>query len=134
MKAPLVVKERKYTYETINAWRDVWTLICQMAYEEHLPVSKIITSPGHVRIEGIAVPMTEKEHSEYYSRQLPLNSEHITLDYMWKHYSKGYGTKMPGVVPELQELDVPRSLFQCLGVDSWFRHSFPNCKVIFWDE
>ena len=134
MKAPLVVKDRKYSYETINVWQDVWVKLCKMAYEEDIPVSEIITSPGYVRIEGIALPMSVNAQSEYYSRQIPLNSEHITLDYMWKHYSKGHGTEMPGVVPELRKLCIPRSLFQSLGVGPWFRHSFPNCDIVFWDE
>ena len=36
------------------------------------------------------------------------------------------------VVPELVYLKVPRVLFEHIGVNSWFKHSFPNCKVELW--
>jgi len=40
----------------------------------------------------------------------------------------------PVVVPELKEIYVPRILFTCLGVFTWFRHSFPNCQILFWED
>ena len=134
MKAPLIVKDRMYSYETILVWKVVWDKICRMAYENEKPVSEIITIPDRVRMEGIAVPMSEKEQADYYSRWLPDNSETITLDYMWSYYSKVHGTEMPKVVPEFQKLHVPRGLFKSLGIGPWFRHSFPNCEITFWDQ
>lgn len=133
MRAPLVVKDRMYSYETILAWKVVWDKICRMAYENEKPVSELIVVPDRVRMEGIAVPMSEKQQADYYGKWMPLNSEVITLDHMWKYYSKAHGTEMPKVVPEFEKLHVPRSLFQSLGVDPWFRHSFPNCTVSFWE-
>lgn len=134
MKAPLIVEKRQYSYETILAWKVVWEKICRMAYENEKPVPELIVVPHHVRMEGIAVPMNEKQQADYYSKWIPLNSDVITLDHMWKYYSKVHSTKMPKVVPEFEKLHIPRSLFQSLGVGPWFRHSFPNCMVTFWDE
>jgi hypothetical protein len=134
MKAPLIVNERMYSYETILSWKVVWDKICRMAYENEKPVSEIVVIPDRVRIEGIAVPMDEKEQSKYYSRGLPMNYEVITLDHMWSYYSKVHGTKDPKVVPEFQKLHVPRGLFSSLGVGPWFRYSFPNCTITFWEE
>lgn len=134
MRAPLIVNERMYSYETIVVWKVVWDKICKMAYEQEPPVSDIITVPDRVRIEGIAVPMDEKEQSRYYSRQLPINSDVITLDHMWSYYSKKHGAEMPKIVPEFKRLHVPRALFKSLGIGPWFRHSFPNCDITFWEE
>jgi hypothetical protein len=134
MKAPLIVNERMYSYETILSWKVVWDKICRMAYENEKPISEIVAIPDRVRMEGIAVPMNEKEQANYYSRGLPLNSEVLTLDHMWTYYSKLHGTEMPKVVPEFQKLHVPRALFKSLGIGPWFRYSFPNCTITFWDE
>lgn len=134
MKAPLIVENRQYSYETILAWKVVWDKVCRMAYENEKPVSELITVPDRVRMEGIAVPMSEILQSQYYSKQIPLNFEVITLDHMWKYYSKVHGTEMPKIVPQFQKLHVPRALFQSLGVGPWFRYSFPNCEITFWDE
>jgi hypothetical protein len=105
-----------------------------MAYENEKPVSEIVTTPDRVRIDGIVILMNEKEQSNYYSRGLPLNSEVITLDHMWSYYSKVHGTKEPKVVPQFEKLHVPRALFKSLGIGPWFRYSFPNCTITFWDE
>lgn len=134
MRIPLIVENRMYLYETIVGWKIVWDTICKMAYENEKPVSEIIVVPGHVRIEGISIRMSEQKHAEYYRRGLPINSDVITLDHMWKYYSKQHGAEMPKVVPEFEHLHVPRGLFNSLGVIPWFRHSFPNCTVSFWDE
>ena len=134
MKVPLVVNERMYANETIDGWKSVWETICKMTYENDSPVSEIITAPDYAKINGLNVDMIEKEHSEYYRSQLPANSDSITMDEMWAFYSKKHGPKMPTPVPELQRLHVPRPVFQCLGIYSWFQHSFPNCKITFWEE
>lgn len=132
MRVPLIINDRMYAYETIVAWKNVWDKICRMAYENDEPVSEFTMVPGHIRIEGIAFHMDEAEQANYYSRFLPLNSDVITLDHMWKYYSKKHGTEMPRVVPEFQNLHVPRSLFESIGINPWFQHSFPNCKVTYW--
>lgn len=95
----------------MDSWKSVWETICKMAYENEAPFEKIIIEPSEFS-----------------------NNEENTLDYTWKAYSKKHGSNMPGIVPEFKELYVPRILFENLGIYSWFRYSFPNCKVEFWKE
>ena len=63
--------------------------------------------------------------------------EDPTLDSVWEKFSNQkdeFGKFIePQVVPELVKLHVPYALFHCLGVNSWFEHSFPNCVVSFWE-
>jgi hypothetical protein len=134
MRIPLIVDDNAYSYETVVSWKVVWDKICKMSYELEPPVAEIVTTPDRVRIEGIAVPMTEQKQSEFYSRQIPTNSDVITLDHMWSYYSKKHGVEVPEIVPEFKKLHVPRALFKSLGIGPWFRHSFPNCEITFWEE
>jgi hypothetical protein len=134
MRAPLVVKNNLYSYETILSWKVVWDKVCRMAYENEKVVSAIQTYPDGATIDLSAADMTERDHSIYYRNQSPANCDVITLDYTWKYYSTLYGSMTPNVVPEFKHLHVPRSLFESLGVHSWFRHSFPNCALTFWDD
>ena len=77
----------------------------------------------------------EQDQAIFYGQRYAINDEQITLDYMWKEYSQKAGPGvMPRVVPELTQLHVPACLFYSLGVDSWFSHSFPNCKVTYWES
>ena len=96
----------------MDTWESVWKCICEMAYENRPPCEKIIMKPGEI------------ENS---------TKEEDTLTYTWKIYSKKHGSTMPGVVPEFKELYIPRHLFQDHGVYPWFRHSFPNCQIHFWE-
>lgn len=136
MKVSLCVVNYNYYLNTRAAWQSVWEAICQMAYENRDNISQIITEPDDMDIEGVQNNnRNEKEHSHYYSKKLPGNDELITLDYMWKRYSNKYKDLQElYVVPEFTRLHVPRSLFESLGVIQWFRHSFPNCQVTFWEE
>ena len=97
----------------MDTWQSVWQTICKMAYENEPPYERIIIQPEVI--------------------ELSINEED-TLDYTWKIYSKKHGTTMPKVVPEFKELYVPRHLFEDLGIYPWFRHSFPNCEIHFWEE
>ncbi len=97
----------------MDNWKSVWETICKMAYENGPLYEKIIIEPKVI--------------------ELSLNEED-TLDYTWKKYSKKHGSKMPNVIPEFKELYVPRHLFEDLGIYPWFRYSFPNCHIQFWDE
>ena len=64
--------------------------------------------------------------------------EKDTLDYHWKQYSSikddtdNFVEAL--IVPELKHILVPFSLFHTGGVYAWFKHSFPNCVITFWDE
>lgn len=82
-------------------------------------------------VNKLAVLPVDDDDNEYYSKRNSKNYNEITLDHTWKEFCKGYkGDVM--VVPELEELYVPESLFVCAGVWSWFAHSFPNCKITYW--
>lgn len=94
--------------------------MCMMAYERRYVTDKLMIHPESLN-----------EHY-FYERNKCSNFEEITLDHMWKQYSHGHGDAM--VVPELLRIYVPRSLFECLGVYSWFKYSFPNCVIQFWED
>lgn len=135
MEMPLYIHGNMYDRITVDAWQDVWDKICKMAYEGKDVCEKIVTRPGILHINGqVLHDSTESTHSREYNRHTPVNSYFLTLENVWKQYSSFYGSQMPQVVSEFKELIVPYSLYNCLGVQSWFRHSFPNCKVYFWDE
>jgi len=136
MNIPLYVGNNIYLYDTITRWKTVWERVCEMAYEGDVAYSEIVTHPYKMRVEGIQNNnMDEKEHSNYYSKKSPKNYEEITLDDMWRKYSKRYADMGdPFVVPEFRRLHVPRALFESLGVYPWFRHSFPNCEITFWEQ
>lgn len=90
-------------------WQNIWKDVCEMAYEKATPIEKIIIEPNEFQY-----------------------TEENTLTYMWKKYSKKHGPIMPGIVYEFKELYVPKVLFEDLGIQTWFRYSFPNCKVSYW--
>ena len=129
MEIPLSIKGDLYDEITIECWQAVWKNICQMTYEGNNICESIITRPDIMTINGRKVyDKREKSHSQEYARIQPTNSHLLTLDHIWKQYS---GTELI-VVPEFKNLVVPYPLFQTLGVNSWFKYSFPNCKVSFW--
>lgn len=135
MEIPLVVHQKMYQYDTIAGWKRVWDTICQMAYEKTGICDKIITTPGFMRIDGVEDnSKSESSHSRVYLKRECLNDFSICLDIVWKYYSAQYGPKLPHVIPELKEIHVPRILFETLGIKAWFNHSFPNCRIFFWDE
>ena len=92
---------------------DIWTQICEMAYYGKNITDKLIVQEDYELLED------------------------PTLDSVWEKFSNQkdeFGKFIePQVVPELVKLHVPYALFHCLGVNSWFEHSFPNCVVSFWE-
>lgn len=135
MEMPLYINGNLYDAITIEAWQSVWDRICRMAYEGKDVCESITTRPGIMHVNGRVIhDSRESSHSNEYSRCNPVNSYFITLDNIWKQYSQFHSPQMPKVIPEFKELVVPYALYECLGVHSWFEHSFPNCKVYFWDE
>lgn len=96
-------------------WQKVWIIICDMSYLRRNISEKIYIKPFDKKFFS----------SEYL--EIP---EEITLDYMWKQYSEKYHEVE--IVPELKEIYVPRELFLDLGVETWFKYSFPNCVINFW--
>lgn len=108
-----------YHHDTVLAWQKVWDTLFRMAYLREGIVDKIITIP------------TRSDDLEFYQNRNPKNYYEITLDYCWREFCKIHKDSLH-VVPELKEIYVPECLFACLGVWSWFAHSFPNCKITFW--
>lgn len=135
MEIPLCIRGDMYDGVTLEHWQQLWHNICKMAYEGEGVCEKIITRPGLLSIDGkIVANSSESMHSRQYGKTEPINSYFITLENVWRQYSEFHGPEQPKVIPELKELVVPYELFNCLGVQSWFRYSFPNCKVFYWDE
>lgn len=135
MEIPLNIHGNMYEQTTIQAWQNVWDRICKMAYEGTDICEKIITTPGIMRVNGkVVTDKRESAHTHEYARREPVNTYFLTLDNVWKQYSSYYGSTMPKVIPEFKELIVPYVLFNDIGVRCWFEHSFPNCKVYYWDE
>lgn len=135
MKMNLYINGNMYDDVTLEAWQQVWDKVCKMCYEGTGICESIVTRPGIMHVNGRVIQDTrESTHTREYSRHNPVNSQFLTLDNIWKQYSHLYGTMDPKVVPEFKELVVPYSLYETLGVHSWFRHSFPNCVVTFWNE
>lgn len=106
--------------DVVKKWQSVWDQVCLMAYEHRNITDKIIVHPDS--------PMEQY----FYERNKCSNAEEITLDHMWQKYS--YSGDNVFVIPELQRIYVPRSLFECLGVYAWFKYSFPNCVIDFWED
>ncbi len=88
--------------------------------------------------EQIVVQPEDYDLIEKYKNTNPTDFDKLTLDYVWKEYSEKRDSNNnfiePQVVPELRYLFVPRVLFESLGVYTWFRHSFPNCVIMFWEN
>jgi hypothetical protein len=135
MNIPLYVYGNMYSATTIDAWQHVWDTICKMAYEEKGICESIVTRPSILCVDNIVINDTsELTHSYQYKNPKYVNVDFLTLDNIWKQYSYLYGPIQPKVIPQFKKLVVPRCLFECLGVRSWFLHSFPNCQIVFWDE
>ena len=109
------------TNEQIKKWQTVWQRVCNLAFFRKDIVTRII------------VDYTD-DIKKYMSCR---NFEEITLDYTWKIYSSikdENGNYIEAlVVPELEQLCVPHAIFEALGVYAWFKHSFPNCVISFWE-
>lgn len=126
-----------YSTSCVSSWDYIWRLLIDMAYSSkniHLK-SIIIQSGSIVEHDDTRVTVREKElasvHAKFYEKSDSTNDEFLTLEHAWRKYGRH---EMPKVVPELERLFVPRVLFNCLGVTSWFRHSFPNCKIAYWED
>lgn len=135
MEMPLFINGNMYDNHTIEAWQNVWERICKMAYDGTDICEEIVTVPGILHVNGRVInDRRESTHNVEYHRLEPVNYYFLTLENIWKQFSHLYADKNPGVVPELKKLVVPYCLYDCPGVRSWFRYSFPNCKLYFWDE
>jgi hypothetical protein len=130
-----IVRDNQYSVQTISKWKNVWSSICEMCYNNSNIQAEIITQPGSIQIdEELILNASEKDHSNFFAKRYCINDEELILDTVWKEYSKKAG---PGgklfVIPEFRHLHVPAFLFYTLGVNSWFRECFPNCDITFWE-
>jgi len=112
--------------ETVQKWQAIWQQICDMAY-----FRKNIT-------DKVVIPMNDYTTILKYKTSRYQNFHELTFDYQWQKNSSirdesGYYLEAL-VVPELKEIYVPRILFQSMGVLNLFKHSFPNCLVLFWED
>jgi hypothetical protein len=111
--------------EVVDRWQMVWNNICNMAYYRKGIVKNITTDP------------LEYNNILRYHSLKSSNFDEITLDHTWKKYSSmknNDGEFLEAlVVPELEEIYVPRLLFDSLGINEWFKTSFPNCLVSYWE-
>jgi len=106
---------------TVEKWQILWQQICDMSYYRKNIVEEIKTDVS--------------EYDDLYKYQ---NFNEITLEYIWKFNSSFKNVDgeylQALVVPELKNIYVPRFLFETLGVFEWFKYSFPNCKILFWED
>jgi len=111
--------------DVINKWQSVWQQICDMAYYRNNVTTSIFVET--------------KKYTDLLKYMInSKNFDQITLDYMWKQVSSVRGVDgnyiEPCVVSELTQIYIPRILFDTLGVYAWFKHSFPNCVICFWED
>jgi hypothetical protein len=109
-----------YNPTTVRDWQRFWDRLLRMAYLREGIVERYEVVPS------------QDDDGAYYARKTPKNYEEITFEYAWRHFCKTYKGDLC-VVPELKEIYVPESLLDCPGVWSLFRHSFPNCRIVFWN-
>ena len=107
-------------------WQLIWKHLCDMAYYRK-NISSQLLIPIHDY--GSLEKMKNSNSEKFYK---------MTLDYTWNKISKRRDPEgnfiEPQVVPELTYMYVPRFLFEELGIYMWFKFSFPNCVIHFWEE
>lgn len=110
--------------DIIEEWQAIWQQICDMTYHGKNIVDHVYTTPNDIG-----------DVEKYKNAS---NFELITLDHVWSLVSRCKDENgrflQPRVVPELQEIYVPGILFETMGVYQWFKHSFPNCSILFWEH
>ncbi len=106
----------------VSRWQEEWSRILDLAYyKKGLPVYGI----------RIDLPLDKRWKNEP-------NYEEITFEYMWKKYSQLKDENgiylQPQYVPELKNLYIPYSLFNCLGSSTFLGTCFPNCTITWSDS
>ncbi len=112
--------------EVIDEWKTVWTQLLDMAYYRKNITSEIRTQKNFPQcLQFYRWSKTEPDF------------EKLTLKHTWQEYNrelKGGGFVEPEVIPQFERLVVPAVLFDCLGVNSFMKQCFPNCKIVFWED
>jgi hypothetical protein len=112
-----------YEFQTIGAWQEVWKILCDMAYFNHnADVEEII----------VTSPYDEKEDARFYERNRGRIRNHGLL--CFHHIWRQYDAYTPIINHNLKRIVVPRELFDALGMRSFMKEVFPQCKVVFWPE
>lgn len=110
-----------YSFATVGKWQKVWRVLCDMAYDSKAEQYEKIV---------IYSEDSDKEDARLYGGHMVQNQHLICLDEVWRSYDK----RNPFVNKTLKYIYVPRVLFYCLGVQNWFKFSFPNCEIVYWPE
>lgn len=124
-----------YLPETINKWQYAWRHLLDIAYKNE-NIESFVILPGVIRHftddnEHFQIMDSYSDHIHFMKTFTSTNIDEIEFDYTWKRYEK---KEMPPVNKNLRELIVPQVLFYCLGISSFMKHTFPNCKVKFWED
>ena len=110
----------------IERWQGFWRRLLGMAYERSNITDQLFAESCGEDSQNLNI------------WKLHYKAEFLTFEYMWKKYSQRRDENgnyiQPLVVPELKFLYVPFHLFQCVGVDSFMKHCFPNCTVSYWES
>ena len=110
-----------YTFKTISKWQKVWLALCEMVYiPESKKYSKII----------VKSEVNDNEDAKLYNYKLVSNQDLITFEHVWRKFDNLELL----VCTELEELYVPKILFECMGIKYLLQSSFPNCEVKFWED
>jgi hypothetical protein len=112
--------------QTLEKWQTIWQQVCEMAYYK-----KNIVQQLQIPIDDYDSLITYKNiHRDQF--------DELMLDFTWKRFSQNRDANgnfiEAMVVPELTFIYVPRILFETIGVYSWFKFSFPNCVICFWED
>jgi hypothetical protein len=114
-------ERRYYSFATVAKWQKLWHILCDMAYDSKAE-----------QYEDIIVYSddSDKEDARAYAGHTVQNQHLICIEEVWRRYDK----KQPFVNKNLKSIYVPRVLFYCLGIQNWFKFSFPNCEIFYWPE
>lgn len=112
--------------QTLEKWQTIWQQVCEMAYYKKNVV------------EQLQISVDDYDSLIRYKNNHRDQFDELMLDFTWKQFSQNRDTNgnfiEALVVPELTFIYVPRILFETIGVYSWFKFSFPNCVIYFWED
>ena len=88
-------------------------------------------------VDSLSIAMCDYQTLLEYSN-FSRNFEEITLEHTWKKTSSTRDSNgsyiETQIVPELTNIYVPKLLFETPGVYNWFKRSFPNCSIEYWED